>query len=154
MAAAISAAIAADVPAVLEGLIAGYHPIDIAMAMRELKRPQREAVFQLLNPKDSGIVLEEVDDEVTVELAEGTDDEEMAEIIDAVPPDVGADLLNLLDDEQMHRILERIPDEYSDELERLSSHAPATAGGLMTSEVIHAPVDVTAGDVIAHIKTQ
>ena len=154
VAAAISAAIAADVPAVLQGLIASYHPIDIAMAMRDLKRRQREAVFELLNPEDSGIVLEEVDDEVTVELAEVTDDQEMAEIMDAVPPDVGADLVNLLDDEQMHRILERIPDEYSDELEQLSSYAPETAGGLMTSEVIHAPPDITAGDVIAHIKTR
>ena len=151
---AIRAALASEVPAVLEGLISSYHPIDIAMAMRELNREQREAVFVLLDPEDSGIVLEEVDDEVTVELAEATDDQEMAEIIDAVPPDVGADLVNLLDDEHVHRILERIPDEESDELEELSRHEPDSAGGMMTSEVIYAPLDVTAQDVISHIKTQ
>jgi len=154
VAAALGAAIAAGVPAVLQSLIAGYHPIDIAIAMRDLNRQQREAVFVLLSPEDSGVVLEEVDDEVAVELAEGTDDQAMARIIDLVPPDVGADLLNLLGHDQMHRILERIPDQYSAELEQLSGHAAETAGGLMTSEVVHAPMDVTAGDVIAHIKTQ
>ncbi len=148
------AALASGVPAVLEGLIASYHPIDIAMAMRELNREQREAVFRLLDREDSGIVLEEVDDDVTVELAEATDDAELAEIIDAVPPDVGADLVNLLDDEHVHRILERIPDAESNELEELSRYPADVAGGMMTSEVIYAPTDVTAGDVISHIKTR
>lgn len=151
---AIRAAIASGVPAVLNRLISGYHPIDIAIAMRELSREHREAVFDLLTPEDSGVVLEEVDDDVAVELAEATDEEELAQIIDVMPPDVGADVVNLLDEAHAHRILERIPDVESDELELLRQYAPDTAGGIMTSEVIYAPLDVTAGQVIAHIKTQ
>lgn len=151
---AIRAALEADVPAVLQGLISSYHPIDIAVAMRELNGEQREAVFRLLNPEDAGVVLEEVDDEVTLDLASATEDGELAEIIDSMPPDVGADVVNLLDDEIVHRILERIPDHEAEELQELSKYPPDTAGGLMTPEAIHAPLDVTAGDVIKHIRTQ
>jgi magnesium transporter len=154
VAAAIRGALDSGVPALLRKLISSYHPIDIALAMRDLRREQREAVFDLLNPEDSGIVLEEVADEVTVELAEATEEGELAEIIDTMPPDVGADVVSLLDEEQKHRVLERIPDEESEELEELGRYAPDTAGGIMTSEVIHAPMDVTARDLISHIRTQ
>jgi len=151
---AIRAALASGVPAVVQGLISSYHPIDIAMAMRVLNPEQREAVFALLDFRDAGIVLEEVDDEVTVDLAEATEEEDLAEIIDSMPPDVGADVVGLLDDDIVHRILERIPDEESEELEELRRYPADTAGGLMTPEVIYAPMDVTAGDVIRHIRTR
>ncbi|HCU36919.1 MAG TPA: magnesium transporter [Armatimonadetes bacterium] len=154
VAAAIRGALDSGVPALLQKLISSYHPMDIALAMRDLNREQREAVFELLSPAASGIVLEEVDDDVTVELAEATEEGELAEIIDTMPPDVGADVMNLLDQEQVHRILEHIPDEESDEIEDLARYAPDTAGGIMTSEVIFAPMDLTARDVISHIRTR
>jgi magnesium transporter len=151
---AIRAALGCGVPAVLQGLISSYHPIDIAMAMRELNTEQREAVFGLLSPRDAGVVLGEVDDDVTVDLASATDDRELAEIIDTMPPDVGADVVGLLDEQIVHRILERIPEEEAEELQKLRQYPPDTAGGLMTPEAIHAPMDVTAGDVIKHIRTR
>ncbi len=154
VASTLRAAIDSGVPALLQKLISSYHPMDIALAMRELNREQREAVFNLLSPADSGVILEEVDDDVAVELAEATEEGELAEIIDSMPPDVGADVMNLLDVEQVHRILERIPDEESDEIAQLAGYAPDTAGGIMTSEVIFAPMDVTARDVISHIRNQ
>ncbi len=154
VAAAIRGALDSGVPALLQKLISSYHPMDIALAMRDLNREQREAVFELLSPAASGVVLEEVADDVIVELAEATEEGELAEIIDTMPPDVGADVMNLLDQEQVHRILERIPDEASEELEQLAGYAPDTAGGIMTSEVIFAPMDLTARDVISHIRTK
>lgn len=154
IAAAMDAAAASGVPALLRRIIASRHPIDIAIAMRELDRDSRESVFKLLDRTRAGIVLEELDEDVAADLTEMTDEQELAEIIDQVPPDVGADLMNLLDDEQAHRVLERIPDEESEEIEQLQQYDPDTAGGLMTPELLFAPLDLTTRDVILHVKNQ
>ncbi len=152
VAAAIRAATQSHVPGALEGLISGYHPIDIAYAMRELSSEDRAAVFELLDADDSGVILEEVDDDIGEDLLEATEERALAEIIDAMPPDVGADAVSLLSEERKHRILNRIPDDEAAELASLLEHSHDSAGGIMTSEVIAAPPDVTAAGVIQHIR--
>jgi len=154
VAAALKAATSSNVRGALEGLISGYHPMDIAYAMRELESEEREAIFALLATDDAGIVLEEVDDEIGADLAEATPDEELAEIIDAMPPDVGSNVVNLLDDERKHRVLERIPAEEAVELRELMQFETDTAGGLMTSEILMAPPDLRIDDLVTHIRRQ
>ena len=154
VAAAIRAAARSQVPGALEGLISGYHPIDIAFAMRELDPHEREVLFQLLDSAEAGVVLEEVDDEISADLAEATEEAELAEIIDAMPPDAGSDMVSQLDEQTAHRVLERIPDEESEELRGLLQFGPETAGGLMTPEVVYVPPDVTPSEVIAHLRSQ
>ncbi len=154
VAAAIRAAARSQVPGALEGLISGYHPIDIAFAMRELEPQEREVLFRLLDSTEAGVILEEVDDEISADLAEATAEAELAEIIDAMPPDAGSDMVSQLDEQTAHRVLERIPDEESEELRGLLQFGPETAGGIMTPEVLQAPPDLTPADVIAHLRSQ
>lgn len=154
VAAAIRVAADSNVPGAVKGLISGYHPLDIAFAMRELNADEREGVFALLEAEEAGIVLEEVDDEITQSLTEVTEEGQLAEIIDAMPPDAGSDVVSLLDEERAHRILERIPDEESEELRELMQFGAETAGALMTPEVVYAPPDITSAQVIAHIRSQ
>lgn len=149
---AIRAATRSSVRGALEGLISGYHPIDIAYAMGELTAEERAMVFALLDSEASGVVLEEVDDEISADLAEATDEGELAEIIDAMPPDSGADTISMLPDEMRHRILNRIPHEEAEELAALLHYDEHSAGGIMTSEVIVSPPDITAHGVLQHIR--
>lgn len=149
---AIRAAARSKVPGALKGLIRGYNPIDIAYAMEELTADERASVFELLDSEASGIVLEEVDDRITADLVEGTDEGELAVIIDGMPPDSGADTMSILADDVKHRILNRIPPEEARELASLLSYDEKTAGGLMTTEIIMSPPDVTAFGVIQHIR--
>lgn len=152
VAAAIRAAARSQVPGALKGLISGYDPIDIAFAMGELDSDERAQVFELLDAEASGVVLEEVDDEITADLAEATEEGELAEIIDAMPPDSGADAMGALSDEMKHRILNRIPREEARELAQLLDYHEDSAGGIMTTEIIFAPPDVTASGVLQHIR--
>ena len=154
VAAAIRAATRSNVRGALEGLINGYHPLDIAYAMRELELDEQKAVFALLDADDAGIVLEEVDDEITEDLAEATSDEELAEIIDSMPPDVGSDVVNLLDEERKHRVLDHIPAEEAVEIKNLMQFSEDTAGGLMTTDLLMAPQDLTANELRLHIINQ
>lgn len=149
---AIRAAARSEVPGALKGLINGYDPIDIAYAMGELDAGERARVFELLDAEASGVVLEEVDDEITADLAEGTDERELAEIIDAMPPDSGADAMGMLPEDVKHRILNRIPREEAAELAHLLNYHEETAGGIMTTEIIYSPADITARGVLQHIR--
>lgn len=149
---AIRAATRSHVRGALEGLISGFEPIDIAYAMTELNSNERSAVFELLDSEASGVVLEEVHDDITADLAEQTEEGELAEIIDAMPPDSGADAVNLLPEERKHRILNRIPDDEAEELASLLDYDADSAGGIMTTEVIASPPDITASGVLQHIR--
>lgn len=149
---AIRAATRSHVRGAVEGLISGYHPIDIAYAMAELSAEERAAVFDLLDSQTSGVVLEEVADEITADLAEQTEEGELAEIIDAMPPDDGADAVGLLPPLMQHRILNSIPHEEAEELRQLLEFHHETAGGIMTTEVIVSPPDIPAAGVLQHIR--
>lgn len=149
---AIRAAARSMVPGALKGLISGYNPIDIAYAMEELTSEEREHVFELLDSEASGIVLEEVDDEITADLVEATEESELARIIDAMPPDSGADTMSVLTDDLKHRILNRIPADEARELAELLHYDEKSAGGLMTTEILMSPPDITAEGVIQHIR--
>ncbi len=149
---AIRAATRSQVRGALEGLISGFHPIDIAFAMNELEPEERSSVFRLLTADDAGVVLEEVRDDITADLVEETPDRELAEIIDAMPPDAGADVVELIDDERVHRVLAHIPDEELAELQALRQHGSDTAGGLMNSEVLFAPQDLQVWALLAHLR--
>ncbi|MHB8994735.1 MAG: magnesium transporter [Armatimonadota bacterium] len=149
---AIRAATRSKVRGALEGLISGFHPIDIAFAMDELSPEEREEIFGLLEADDAGVVLEEVRDDIGAELVDATDDKQLAEIIDAMPPDAGADLVDSLDEERLHRVLAHIPQEELQELQELRRHRPNSAGGLMTSEVLFAPEDLHAWELLTHIR--
>lgn len=149
---AMRAAARSSVPGALKGLISGYHPIDIAFAMGELTSDERAQVFELLDSEASGVVLEEVDDDITADLAESTDESELAEIIDAMPPDSGADAMGVLPEDVKHRILNRIPPDEARELASLLDYGDETAGGLMTTEVMVSPPDITAGGLLQHIR--
>ncbi|MCX7598850.1 MAG: magnesium transporter [Armatimonadetes bacterium] len=152
VAAAIRAATQSNVRGALEGLISGFHPIDIALAMNELDPDERSEVFRLLTADEAGVVLEEVPDEIAADLAEETPDQELAEIIDAMPPDAGADVVELLDEERAHRVLSHIPREELEELQQLRQYGPETAGGLMRPDVLFAPEDLHVWELAAHIR--
>lgn len=152
VAAAIRAAARSKVPGALKGLISGYDPIDIAFAMDELDSDERTQVFELLDAEASGVVLEEVDDEITADLAGCTELGELAEIIDAMPPDSGADAMSTLPQEIQHRILNRIPRAEAEELAQLLNYHEDSAGGIMTTEIIFSPPDITASGVLQHIR--
>jgi len=149
---AIRAATRSQVRGALEGLISGFHPIDIALAMNELEPEERSAVFKLLTADDAGVVLEEASEEIASELVDETPDKRLAEIIDAMPPDAGADVMESLEEERIHRVLAHIPEEERRELQELRRYSPDTAGGLMNTELLYAPQDLHVWELIAHIR--
>ncbi len=149
---AIRAATRSEVRGALEGLISGYHPIDIACAMAELTSDERSQVFDLLDSDASGVVLEEVHDDIVADLAASTEEGELAEIIDGMPPDSGADAMGALPHDMRHRILNRIPREEARELAQLLNYDEETAGGIMTTDVLVSPPDVHAAGLLQHIR--
>jgi len=149
---AIRTAAASGVGGAVEGLIAGYHPIDIAYAMEQLEANERKQLFLLLKAHEAGVVLEEVDNDIEAELVEQTEDKELAEIIDSMPPDSGADVVGRLDDEQAQRVLELMPDEESDEIEGLLEYPEDSAGGLMTTEFVAVSEHLTAVDALERVR--
>ena len=74
----------------------------------------------------------------------------MAEMAD----DTAADLLGRLQLDDAARLLEALPRQHSEALQYLLRFPPDTAGGIMTNEVVTAPVGLTVVGVLDYIRPQ
>src|SRR5215468_10555234 len=80
-----------------------------------------------------------------VEIVESLDDETAADILEHMSPDEAADVLGDLPEEKAEDLLNRMEDEEQFEVAELLPYEDDTAGGLMTTEFVTLPRDLTVG---------
>src|SRR5205085_2590893 len=66
--------------------------------------------------------------------------------------DERADLVNKLDEEQVDRILPHLAQAERDDIRRLASYEPGTAGAVMTTDYVTLPADLTVREAIEHLR--
>ncbi len=67
-------------------------------------------------------------------------------------PDDAADLLGTMTPADAELLLRRMDPEDSEDVRRLLSHSPDTAGGLMTSEPVVLAPDTTVAEALARVR--
>jgi len=126
----------------LKKLLFKLHPTDIATLIDDLSEEnKRRIVFSLLDI--------EMASEVIVELSE---DARKAYIVEDLPSDEAADIIAELPKERAQRILARISPEDSEEVKNLLKYHEETAGGLMQTEVVALPADITVEQAIQKLR--
>lgn len=126
-------------------------PPDQADVFEELPPEQQEALLPRLETEDAADILEELEDEDAAELAARIDVDALAPIVDEMAPDEAADLLGDLDPSLSVATLAHMQE--ADEVRPLLLHPDETAGGLMTSEYLAFPQDMTVGRALAAMRT-
>jgi magnesium transporter len=128
------------------------HPADLA-DVAELLPSERLVPFLKALPKERAAdVLEYLDDEVRTAVLEELTVSEAAALVTEMTPDDRADILEELDEEHAEEILEEIPSEARRETEQLLRYDPDSAGGLMTTEFVSVPADVTVDDALLRVR--
>src|SRR5215204_147187 len=128
------------------------HPADLA-DVAELLPSERLVAFLKALPKERAAdVLEYLDDEVRSAVLEELTVSEAAALVSEMTPDDRADILEDLDEEHAEEILEEIPSEARRETEQLLRYEPDSAGGLMTTEFVSVPADVTVDDALLRVR--
>jgi magnesium transporter len=138
---------------VLQRQLSELHPADIAEILTELDRHERASMFQSLDPETAADALAEVEDlRIQTQLIETVPPAHAADILEEMPPDEAADLLGELSHETSTALLSEMESDEAEDVRELLSYAPDTAGGMMTTEFIALPADLTVEETFTRLR--
>ncbi len=132
--------------------LSALHPSDIARILNELDPHQRADVIETLDVETAADVLGEAHPEVQASIVENLEEELAADILEEMEPDEAADVLGDISADKREDILEEMEPEEAEDVKELLTYEDRTAGGLMTTEYIAVPKDLTAQEVIDKIR--
>jgi CBS domain-containing protein len=128
------------------------HPADLATIIDQLAPKDRAGVLAALDDEAVADAIEEMEPETQVEVLEGLAPERAADILEEMSPDDAADLVADLSDETRHELMALMERDEAEELGGLLAYPEDTAGGMMTTEFVAVPADLTAGATIERLR--
>jgi magnesium transporter len=128
------------------------HAADLADIAETMERADVARLLKVLPPARAADVLEYLEEDLRTELLEEMTPREAAALVTEMTPDDRADALEELEEESIDEILSEIPAEAREETEKLLAYDPDSAGGLMTTEFVSVPEDMTVEDALAGVR--
>jgi magnesium transporter len=128
------------------------HPADLATIIDQLAPRDRAGVLAALDDEAVADAIEEMEPETQVEVLEGLAPERAADILEEMSPDDAADLVADLSDSTRQELLGLMEADEAEELGGLLAFPEDTAGGMMTTEFVAVPADLTAGETIERLR--
>jgi magnesium transporter len=128
------------------------HPVEIAQLAETLSPIHRTEVVESLDNETAADTLEEMSTEAQARILEEMDQERAADILEEMSPDDAVDVLGELPDKKAEELFNLMEDEERADVAELMHFEHDTAGGLMTTEFVVFPKDLTAGEAIARLR--
>jgi CBS domain-containing protein len=132
--------------------ISELHPADIAHIISQVNPDERTALFTSLSEKTAAESLHELEPMIGAMLLQTLDTKKALGILEKMPVDEVADLLGDLPPEKTEEFLRLIRVKKSAEIRKLLKHHDETAGGLMTTEFITLPQNLTVDATINRLR--
>lgn len=128
------------------------HPVEIAQLAESLSPVHRTEVVESLDDEIAADTLEEMSTEAQARILEEMDDERAADILEEMSPDDAVDVLSELDDDRAQQLFDLMEESEKADVAELMHFEHDTAGGLMTTEFVHVPQDLTVGETIVRLR--
>ena len=128
------------------------HPADLATIIDQLAPRDRAGVLAALDDEAAADAIEEMEPDTQVEVLEGLAPERAADILEEMSPDDAADLVADLSDETRTELLALMERDEAEELGGLLAFPEDTAGGMMTTEFVAVPAELTASRTIDRLR--
>ncbi len=128
------------------------HPVEIAQLAESLSPIHRTEVVESLDDEIAADTLEEMSTEAQARILEDMDEERAADILEEMSPDDAVDVLDEMDDEKSEQLFNLMEEDEKADVAELMAFENDTAGGLMTTEFIVFPMDLTVGETISRLR--
>lgn len=128
--------------------LAEMHPADLAEILSDLNRNEGSKLLESLDDETLADALEEVEPDFQASLVEQMDNERIADVLEEMSPDEAADLLAELPEERKRALLNLMEKDEADDVRKLLAYPDDSAGGIMTTEFITIPRNLSAAKVI------
>jgi len=132
--------------------LALLHPADIADIVEEMTVDERRQVFEQLDVETAAEALAEVEPEMQVAIVSDLEEERAADILDEMAPDEAADLLQDLPEARREELIELMQEEEGEDAREILAYPEDSAGGIMTTEVVSFPKEITAQSAIDRLR--
>jgi magnesium transporter len=132
--------------------LARLHPVEIARLAEALSYHHGSEIVESLDDETAAETLEEMPAERQARIIGDMDEERAADILEWMSPDEAADVLGDLPEEKAEDLLNRMEDEEQADVAELLPYEDDTAGGLMTTEFVTLPRELTVGEALARLR--
>ncbi len=134
------------------GKLARLHPVEIARLAEAFSYQQGAEIVESLDDETAAETLEEMAAARQAQILSDMDEERAADILERMSPDEAADVLGDLPEAKAEDLLNRMEDDEQSDVAELLPYEDDTAGGLMTTEFVTLPRDLTVGEALARLR--
>ncbi len=128
------------------------HPADVAQVISQLKAEDKAAVLYSLSDKTAAEAMHELEPMLAAVLVANLDTKKALGIMERMPVDEVADILGDIPPEKSEELLRLMKVRKASQIRELLKHSDETAGGLMTTEFIALPQNLTVEQVIQRLR--
>jgi magnesium transporter len=138
----------------LRDYLAEHHPGRVAELIEDLKDGDGDTLFRVLPARNRAEVLSYLDNDRQIKLVEAMPAPEAAELLHVMSHDERADLVNRLDEEVLDHVLPHLAQAEREDIRRLASYEPGTAGAVMTTDYVTLPPHITVREALERIRRE
>ena len=132
--------------------ITDLHPADVAQIISQVQTEKKAEIFSSLSDKTAAEALHELEPVMGAVLVSALDTKKALGILEKMPVDEAADIIGDLPIEKAEELLRLMRPRKANEVRKLLKHRDETAGGLMTTEYISLPQNMTVEQVISKLR--
>ena len=132
--------------------MAEMHPADIASIISRIPHKHIPTVLISLDSETAGEAIHELEPEMRRRVITQLDSEQASDILEEMAPDEAADVLGDLPEEKAQELLKLMDEEEAEDIMELMEHEEDTAGGLMNSEYLAIPDDLTIDGALTQVR--
>jgi magnesium transporter len=134
--------------------VSSLHPADLAEIISEVSQKERSAIFGSLDVDTAAEALHELEPRVQADIIDDMSKERASDILERMPPDEAADVLGDLPEAKAQELINLMEKEEAEDVQELMEHEEDTAGGLMTTEFLAFPPDMTVEEAIKELRLE
>jgi magnesium transporter len=125
-----------------------HHPARLAELMDDLDTQDSDAVFDVLPPRNRAEVLSYLEKDRQAQLVKAMPPKDAAEMLHLMSHDERANLVTRLDEDVVDPVLPFLAQAEREDIRRLASYEPGTAGAAMTTDYVALPPHITVREAL------